>query len=137
MSDEVVPDSLEQKILSLVEVVRKQVRSAVNQAMVMAYWQIGQFIVEDEQAGKVQAEYGKAVLEGLSERLTAELGKGFDIRNLRSMRQFYLLFPNRNAVRSDLNWTHYRLLIWAKNEDVIPITCGHQMKQKLIKKNTR
>jgi hypothetical protein len=53
MSDEIVPDSLEQKILSLVEVVRKQVRSAVNQAMVMAYWQIGQFIVEDEQAGKV------------------------------------------------------------------------------------
>jgi predicted nuclease of restriction endonuclease-like (RecB) superfamily len=116
MSDEVVPDSLEQKILSLVEVVRKQVRSAVNQAMVMAYWQIGQFIVEDEQAGKVQAEYGKAVLEGLSERLTAELGKGFDIRNLRSMRQFYLLFPNRNAVRSDLNWTHYRLLIRVENE---------------------
>lgn len=116
MSDEVVPDSLEQKILSLVEVVRKQVRSAVNQAMVMAYWQIGQFIVEDEQAGKVQAEYGKAVLEGLSERLTAELGKGFDIRNLRSMRQFYLLFPNRNALRSDLNWTHYRLLIRVENE---------------------
>jgi DUF1016 N-terminal domain len=116
MSDEIVPDSLEQKILSLVEVVRKQVRSAVNQAMVMAYWQIGQFIVEDEQAGKVQAEYGKAVLEGLSERLTAELGKGFDIRNLRSMRQFYLLFPNRNAVRSDLNWTHYRLLIRVENE---------------------
>jgi predicted nuclease of restriction endonuclease-like (RecB) superfamily len=116
MSNEVVPDSLEQKILSLVEVVRKQVRSAVNQAMVMAYWQIGQFIVEDEQAGKVQAEYGKAVLEGLSERLTAELGKGFDIRNLRSMRQFYLLFPNRNALRSDLNWTHYRLLIRVENE---------------------
>ena len=43
--------------------------------MVTSYWSIGQLIVEDEQKGSERAEYGKAVLEGLSKKLTAEFGK--------------------------------------------------------------
>jgi predicted nuclease of restriction endonuclease-like (RecB) superfamily len=82
----------------------------------MTYWRIGQCIVEDEQQGQVQAEYGKALLEGLAERLTAEYGKGFTISNLRYMRQFYLLFQNHHALRDDLSWTHYRLLLKVENE---------------------
>jgi hypothetical protein len=81
----------------------------------MTYWRIGQCIVEDEQQGQVQAEYGKALLEGLAERLTAEYGKGFTISNLRYMRQFYLLFQNHHALRDDLSWTHYRLLLKVEN----------------------
>lgn len=69
--------------------------------MVQAYWQVGQLIVEDEQSGATRAEYGKKVLEALSERLSEEFGKGFDIRNLRNMRSFYLAYPNRNALRTD------------------------------------
>jgi predicted nuclease of restriction endonuclease-like (RecB) superfamily len=116
MSQNITPNSLYEKIAALIATARQQVRSTVNQAMVLTYWQIGQSIVEDEQAGKAQAEYGKAVLENLSERLTAEFGKGFDVRNLRNMRQFYLTFPNRNALRSDLSWTHYRLLLKVESE---------------------
>lgn len=57
--------------------------------MVTSYWSIGQLIVEDEQNGNERAEYGKAVLEGLSKKLTAEFGKGFDTSNFRYMRLFY------------------------------------------------
>jgi len=67
--------------------------------MVHAYWRIGQQIVEHEQAGKSRAEYGKAVLEGLSRKLTTQFGKGFDPSSLRYMRLFYLRFTIRDAVR--------------------------------------
>ena len=94
---------------------RMQVFTAVNTAIVQTYWQIGHLIVEDEQQGEARAGYGKHVLKQLSESLTREFGKGFDIRNLRNMRQFYLTFPNRNAVRTELSWTHYRTLVRIDN----------------------
>ena len=95
---------------------RKQAYTAVNSAMVQAYWQIGRIIVEHEQNGNLRAEYGKAILDKLSEQLTEEFGKGFDIRNLRNMRNFYIKFQKRNALRSELSWTHYRLLIKIQDE---------------------
>ena len=84
--------------------------------MVTAYWNIGRLIVEDEQQGNTRAEYGKAVLADLSVRLTEEFGKGFDERELRRIRQFYLMFPKWDALRPELTWTHYRLLIRVQNE---------------------
>lgn len=95
---------------------RKQVAQAVNSAMVQTYWQIGRLIVEDEQQGQTRAEYGKALLKTLSSALTKEFGKGFDVRNLRNMRGFYLAFPIRNALRTELSWTHYRTLIRIEKE---------------------
>ncbi len=89
---------------------------AVNFAMVTAYWNIGKLIVEDEQNGNVRAEYGKAVLEELSTKLTEEFGKGFTITNLKNMRQFYLLFPKGHTLRGELTWSHYRLLIRVQDE---------------------
>lgn len=90
---------------------RHQAYSTVNTAMVQAYWNIGRIIVEHEQNGSLRAEYGKAILKRLSERLSEEFGKGFDVRNLRNMRSFFNAFPNWNAVRSELTWTHYRILL--------------------------
>ncbi len=84
--------------------------------MVQAYWEIGRSIVE-EQGGEERAEYGNALIINLSEKLTADYGKGFDERNLRFMRRFYTTFPIRNALRSELAWTHYRLLCKVKDED--------------------
>lgn len=95
---------------------RSQAYSAVNYAMVYAYWHIGRIIVEHEQNGSLRAEYGKEVLKNLSDRLTEEFGKGFDVRNLRNMRAFFLTFPKWNAVRSELTWTHYRLLLRVEDE---------------------
>lgn len=89
---------------------------AVNSTMVHAYWNIGRLIVEDEQRGSRRADYGAYLIRNLSERLTAEFGKGFDERNLFFMKQFYLMFPKVNALRSELRWTHYRLLLRVEND---------------------
>ena len=96
---------------------RSQAYSAVNFAMVQAYWQIGRIIVEHEQRGSLRAEYGKGILQQISNQLTEEFGKGFDVRNLRNMRSFYVAFPKWNALRSELTWTHYRALLRVENED--------------------
>lgn len=95
---------------------RRTAYKAVNFAMVTAYWNVGRLIVEDEQQGNTRAEYGKAILADLSKRLTDEFGKGFDERELRRIRQFYLVFPKWDALRPELTWTHYRLLIRVQNE---------------------
>ena len=92
--------------------------TAVNFAIVQAYWQIGRIIVEHEQNGSLRAEYGKAVLQEISEKLQQEFGGGFSVRNLQQMKKFYVLFPNTNALRSQLTWTHYRALLRVENDDV-------------------
>jgi predicted nuclease of restriction endonuclease-like (RecB) superfamily len=94
---------------------RHQLVRAVNTTMVQTYWQIGKIIVEDEQSGKARAEYGRQVLENLAKELQREFGKGFNGRNLRNMRAFYLSFPIWNAVRTELSWTHYRILLRVEN----------------------
>ncbi len=103
-------------IADILQTAREASYRAVNQVMVQAYWQIGQVIVEREQQGKKRADYGEALLAGLAQRLTQDFGKGFVERNLRHMRQFYLTFPIRNALRAELSWTHYRLLLRVDNE---------------------
>ena len=93
---------------------RKLVYQTANFVMVETYWQIGEKIVA-EQGGVERAKYGDGLIASLSKKLTAEFGNGFTARNLRAMRQFYMQFPIRHAVRAELNWTHYRSLIRVEN----------------------
>ena len=102
-------------IAQIIQHGRGQVRLAINTAMVESYWQIGRLIVEHEQNGEARAEYGKQQLQYLSTQLTDQFGKGFDVGNLRNMRQFYQTYPIRDAVRSELSWTHYRYLMRIEN----------------------
>ncbi|MCM1233456.1 MAG: PDDEXK nuclease domain-containing protein [Ruminococcus flavefaciens] len=95
---------------------RNQAYSAVNFTMVQAYWQIGRIIVEHEQDGNARADYGKSILQSLSLRLTEDFGKGFSVRTLQQMKKFYVMFPNTNALRSQLTWTHYRLLLSVEDD---------------------
>ena len=104
-------------IRQVLESARKSAYKAVNFAMVQAYWQIGRLIVENEQNGENRAEYGKKVLEELAKRLTVDFGKGFDASNLRYMRLFYKAFTNCDALRHELSWTHYRLLLRVENQE--------------------
>ena len=99
------------EIKTLVEQARNSIVRSVNWAMVVAHWEIGKRIVEEEQNGRERAVYGKFLIKNLSTKLTHEFGSGFDERELRKMRQFYTCFPIRDAVRPELTWTHYRLLL--------------------------
>lgn len=85
---------LAEKIEILVTEARKKVASVANTAQVYTYYEIGRYIVEDEQGGKLRAEYGKGVLKRVSERLTERLGKGWSEENLRLMRKFYTLYSH-------------------------------------------
>jgi predicted nuclease of restriction endonuclease-like (RecB) superfamily len=128
-----------QNIRQILEDARKTAYTAVNVAMVQAYWNIGRIIVEEEQRGRVKAGYGERLIKELAEQLTKDFGKGFTISNLKYFRQFYLSFSIGHAlrgqsqipkekshavrdefpvVRPELSWTHYRLLLKVERPDV-------------------
>ncbi|MCI0487155.1 MAG: DUF1016 N-terminal domain-containing protein [Blastocatellia bacterium] len=110
-------DATYRSIARILEEARATAYRAVNSAMVQAYWQIGRIIVEQEQKGRKRADYGKALIAELARRLTENYGKGFTESNLKYMRQFYLTFPIRHALRDELTWTHYRLLLKVEKQD--------------------
>ena len=94
---------------------QSKVYTVVNSAMVQAYWEIGQEIYK-ACGENDRAEYGKKLLEYLSEHLTKEFGKGFTVTNLKYMRQFYRAFPIRHTLCDELSWSHYRLLMRIEDE---------------------
>ena len=107
--------NLYQEIKRIWENARVKAYSAVNFAMVEAYWNIGKSIV-DKQGGEERAAYGANLLQELSKQLTADFGKGFTVANLKNMRQFFLTFSNGYALRSELSWSHYRFIMRVENE---------------------
>ncbi|WP_295119686.1 PDDEXK nuclease domain-containing protein [uncultured Chitinophaga sp.] len=107
-------------IHQLLSEARKQVCQSINTSMVTAYWRIGRRIVEEEQQGKARAGYGQYLLEQLSTCLASEGNGTFSVANLKNFRQFYLVFPDLdigNAVRYQLSWTHYRLIMRISNPE--------------------
>ncbi|MCD7738712.1 MAG: PDDEXK nuclease domain-containing protein [Lachnospiraceae bacterium] len=103
-------------IKEILKSARNQVYSSANSAMVRAYWSIGKSIVE-QQGADDRAEYGKNLIADLSAQLARDFGKGFTPTNLRYMRQFYLTFPNCHALRDELSWTHYRMIMKVEDEN--------------------
>lgn len=95
----------------LIAEARQQTVRVVDAVQVRTCWEVGRHIVEFEQGGAARAAFGERLLARLATTLTDEFGKGFDERNLRNMRALYQAFPIRNALRSELSWTHYRLLL--------------------------
>lgn len=115
MANEMLNLDFYSNIKEILETARKKAYAAINFAMVEAYWEIGKIIVEMQHGNKT-AEYGKQLIKELSRKLTIDYGKGFDETNLRKMRQFYLCFQKRDALRLELSWTHYRLIMKVENE---------------------
>lgn len=107
----ITTDNLWLKVRELINGARNKIYSQINTTTVHTYWHIGRLIVEEEQHGEKRASYGKAVVESLAIRFAENGEKGFDATNLWKMRQFYLLYPILDAVRPELSWTHYRLLL--------------------------
>lgn len=101
---------------------RRQGADAISVVICMTNWRIGRRIILEEQHGDARAEYGKGIIDNLSEKLVVEYGnnKSFSPRDLRNYRQFYLTFKDFEiwyARVPNLNWTHYRSLLRVQNED--------------------
>ena len=108
------------EIKSILLNARIKTYTAINVAMVNAYWQMGKRIVEEEQQGQEKATYGEAILKTLSIELTQEFGKGFSYSNLRNFRQFYLTYPDTEicyTLCSKLTWSHNRLIMRLENKE--------------------
>ncbi len=99
------------QLRDLIGQARQQALRAVDLVQVRTSWEVGRHIVEFEQGGQTRAKYGAGLLAQLAEQLTTEFDKGFDVSNLYKMTQFYRQFPNLDAPRLNLSWTHYRLLL--------------------------
>ena len=95
---------------------RVRAHQAVNVNLVETYWQIGQYIVEFEQAGQAKAAYGRALLDRLSRDLGTRHGKGFSRSNLVYMRLFYLRYPIGEKPSHQLSWSHYVELLKLDND---------------------
>jgi predicted nuclease of restriction endonuclease-like (RecB) superfamily len=119
-------------IKAILEQARSKARSAVNAAMVEAYWLIGQRIVQEEQQGQHKAQYGARLMEELSIALTADFGRGFSYANLYNFRQFYRVFPDHQILYTlcrELSWSHLRLIIRADSPKAIEYYCKEAREQ--------
>ena len=114
---DVISVNFYENIKKLMNESRKHVVTYVNTTMLFTYWNIGKMIVE-EQGGSSKAKYGDKLIAELSRQMTFDFEKGFDERNLRKIRQFYLMYPNWDSVRPELTWTHYRTLIRVEEEHI-------------------
>jgi len=112
------------QIKDIIFTARQKAYTAVNSAMVEAYWLIGKRIVEEEQQGNERAAYGEEIIKTLSIELTKEFGKGFSERSIWQYRQFYQMFPEFEILRSpiaesqqttnylqSLNWTQIQRIM--------------------------
>ena len=107
------------EIKKILKNARQKAYTAVNSAMVEAYWEIGRRIVEEEQRGKERAEYGKEIVKNLSKELTEEFGKGFSRRTLWEMRKLYVYFSDYEKVRTlfaQLTWSHFQKVLRVSSE---------------------
>ena len=106
------------EIKDIITRARQKAYSAINTAMVEAYWLMGRRIVEEEQGGKERADYGKQILKELSAELTKEFGKGFSVGSLYYYRQFYTTFPEIFATPwRILSWSHYKRLMQVSDSE--------------------
>lgn len=110
-----IGEAVSQKLLAdarqIIDTARANAVRSVDFNRVMMYWNLGRRIFEEEQQGKDRAEYGAQLVRNLASSLEPEYGSGFSYRQLAFSRQFYRTYPIVNALRSQLNWTQYRLLI--------------------------
>ena len=107
-------------VRSIIEQGRKMAYAAAGQAAITTYWNVGRRIVEEEQAGKVRAEYGKNLMKNLADDRVPSYGNSYNKRNLDYYKKFYLLFPDIqivNACVHNLEWSHVRRILSVTNSE--------------------
>lgn len=109
--------NLVSEIRFIIESARANAVRSVDFCRVQMYWQIGRRIVEEEQGGQARAEYGKSLIKNLAQEIEPEYGSGFGQRQLERARQFYIEFPIASTLRTQFNWSQYKLLIAISDKD--------------------
>jgi predicted nuclease of restriction endonuclease-like (RecB) superfamily len=126
-------NDLLKNIGSTIETGRNNALSALNEQILLTYWEIGWHIVEFEQHGSKRAEYGTALINNLSDDLKLRHGKGFSRSNIKLMRLFYLNYPKfqtsgknqkgqtsgkfrKNQTSGKLTWSHYSELLGVSDD---------------------
>ena len=104
-------NGLYQEVREIITSARQNAARSVDFCRVQMYWQIGRRILEEEQKGRERADYGAYLLKNLAKKLEPEYGSGFSVRQLERSRQFYKMYPIATALRTQFNWTQYKLLI--------------------------
>lgn len=110
MANEIaIYQSIIDDVKNIIESGRQSAYFSVNSIMISTYWNIGRRIVEEEQQGQGQAQYGKKLIKVLSQQLLEEYGSGFSERYLAYFRKFYLTIPNLEILQTrlqNLSWSH-------------------------------
>ena len=104
-------------IRAIINTARSNAVRSVDFQRVQMYWHLGKRIFEEEQQGKQRADYGTYLIKNLAKQLEPDYGSGFSVRQLERCRQFYRLFPIASALRTQLNWMQYKLLIAIDDPD--------------------
>jgi len=107
----IVQQNFINEIRTIIYKARESAVRSVNWERTLMYWHLGKRIFEEEQQGQARAEYGSYLIKYLSEQLQPEFGSGFGVRQLERYRQFFRTFPIASALRTQFNWTHYKLLL--------------------------
>ena len=117
MLDNIYTNNMVNEIKNIIVKSREKIAYQVNNTMVIAYWNVGKIIVENEQNGNIKAEYGKNILKELSKELRKVLGSGFSVSNLQYMRRFYIKYPKQQTVSVKLTWSHYCELLSIEDDN--------------------
>jgi predicted nuclease of restriction endonuclease-like (RecB) superfamily len=104
-------------IQAIIANAQQKAARAIDSERVLMYWQIGKVIFEEEQQRKDRADYGTYLIKSISTTFQPQMGSGFSVRQLERYRQFYRMFPNTSALRTQFNWTHYKLLLSVDKEE--------------------
>ena len=110
-------DRLIDDVREIIETARANAVRSVDFCRVQMYWNLGRRIFEEEQHGKERADYGAYIVKTLADKLEAEYGSGFGVRQLERARQFYRIYPIASTVRTQLNWSQYKMLISIDDPD--------------------
>jgi hypothetical protein len=108
-------NSFIEEVKKVIEESRVKAIRSVDHIRVRMYWELGRKIVEEEQNGQDRAQYGDYLINSLSKQLTVEYGEAFSKRQLERYRQFYRIFPIASALRTQLGWSHYKIVGFGSN----------------------
>ena len=110
-NNQIISGSFVQDIKTIIGQARVQAVRSVEFYRVQMYWKLGERIFNEEQQGKERADYGAYLIRNLAKELEPEFGSGFSYRQLERCRQFYREFPIASALRTQLYWSQYKMLI--------------------------